>query len=120
MIRRPPRSTRTDTRFPYTTLFRAGVGDDPGTIASGPVTADASTFEDAWQVIERYDLAQRIPSAIRRRLEKGRLGQVPETPKPGDDFFANVRTHIMGNNRTALAAAEIGRASWRERVCQYV
>src|SRR3546814_1551373 len=24
MIRRPPRSTRTDTRFPYTTLFRSG------------------------------------------------------------------------------------------------
>src|SRR3546814_20443668 len=28
MIRRPPRSTRTDTLFPYTTLFRSrGVGD---------------------------------------------------------------------------------------------
>src|SRR3546814_3252000 len=26
MIRRPPRSTRTDTLFPYTTLFRSGVG----------------------------------------------------------------------------------------------
>src|SRR3546814_6653861 len=26
MIRRPPRSTRTDTRFPYTTLFRAVKG----------------------------------------------------------------------------------------------
>src|SRR3546814_16827599 len=25
MIRRPPRSTRTDTRLPYTTLFRSGV-----------------------------------------------------------------------------------------------
>src|SRR3546814_10362663 len=25
MIRRPPRSTRTDTRFPYTTLFRSGL-----------------------------------------------------------------------------------------------
>src|SRR3546814_10379439 len=25
MIRRPPRSTRTDTRFPYTTLFRSKV-----------------------------------------------------------------------------------------------
>src|SRR3546814_9637630 len=25
MIRRPPRSTRTDTLFPYTTLFRAGL-----------------------------------------------------------------------------------------------
>src|SRR3546814_9225567 len=25
MIRRPPRSTRTDTRFPYTTLFRSSI-----------------------------------------------------------------------------------------------
>src|SRR3546814_9408340 len=34
MIRRPPRSTRTDTRFPYTTLFRslgrAGPAPDAG------------------------------------------------------------------------------------------
>src|SRR3546814_17581006 len=28
MIRRPPRSTRTDTLFPYTTLFRSGQGCD--------------------------------------------------------------------------------------------
>src|SRR3546814_9952162 len=28
MIRRPPRSTRTDTLFPYTTLFRSRAGDD--------------------------------------------------------------------------------------------
>src|SRR3546814_2767308 len=27
MIRRPPRSTRTDTLFPYTTLFRSGRGN---------------------------------------------------------------------------------------------
>src|SRR3546814_5765809 len=30
MIRRPPRSTRTDTLFPYTTLFRS-LGAPPGT-----------------------------------------------------------------------------------------
>src|SRR3546814_16991073 len=31
MFRRPPRSTRTDTLFPYTTLFRSiDVGDDAG------------------------------------------------------------------------------------------
>src|SRR3546814_10053407 len=28
MVRRPPRSTRTDTLFPYTTLFRTQKGDD--------------------------------------------------------------------------------------------
>src|SRR3546814_7805843 len=29
MIRRPPRSTRTDTPFPYTTLFRSTLTHDP-------------------------------------------------------------------------------------------
>src|SRR3546814_10357902 len=33
MIRRPPRSTRTDTLFPYTTLFRAGAYQDDGNVA---------------------------------------------------------------------------------------
>src|SRR3546814_11285623 len=33
MIRRPPRSTRPDTLFPYTTLFRS----DPGEAARGEV-----------------------------------------------------------------------------------
>src|SRR3546814_12485762 len=28
MIRRPPRSTRTDTRFPYTTLFRSAAAPE--------------------------------------------------------------------------------------------
>src|SRR3546814_16189466 len=46
MIRRPPRSTRTDTLFPYTTLFRsfhpgsartAGCGHDPGSERSAHV-----------------------------------------------------------------------------------
>src|SRR3546814_1661144 len=43
MIRRPPRSTRTDTLFPYTTLFRSGAGEDHlvdvGELAAGGVDA---------------------------------------------------------------------------------
>src|SRR3546814_907700 len=38
MIRRPPRSTRTDTLFPYTTLFRAGV-DDPAALLAPLIRA---------------------------------------------------------------------------------
>src|SRR3546814_1253837 len=34
MIRRPPRSTRTDTLFPYTTLFRSPVCTVPGLVGS--------------------------------------------------------------------------------------
>src|SRR3546814_3021800 len=35
MIRRPPRSTRTDTLFPYTTLFRSELGDGFGLTRRG-------------------------------------------------------------------------------------
>src|SRR3546814_18200897 len=35
MIRRPPRSTRTDTLFPYTTLFRSA-GVRSGSASDGP------------------------------------------------------------------------------------
>src|SRR3546814_4540767 len=38
MIRRPPRSTRTDTLFPYTTLFRSA-GTGRGICASGRLAA---------------------------------------------------------------------------------
>src|SRR3546814_14456463 len=49
MIRRPPRSTRTDTLFPYTTLFRsglvavAGLADLEG--LAGMPDAGASAFD---------------------------------------------------------------------------
>src|SRR3546814_7479227 len=35
MIRRPPRSTRTDTLFPYTTLFRSARQPWPGAVPAG-------------------------------------------------------------------------------------
>src|SRR3546814_1225948 len=41
MIRRPPRSTRTDTLFPYTTLFRSQGGQDaPGLQGLGEEVRD--------------------------------------------------------------------------------
>src|SRR3546814_11325609 len=38
MIRRPPRATRTDTLFPYTTLFRSRLGN--GGESFGPAVAE--------------------------------------------------------------------------------
>src|SRR3546814_2528355 len=52
MIRRPPRSTRTDTRFPYTTLFRS-----PDKLALKWGDKDVAVlphfFEDAKSVVRR-------------------------------------------------------------------
>src|SRR3546814_15923310 len=54
MIRRPPRSTRTDTLFPYTTLFRSIVS---AASAHGKDSADAAAkFERMWnRLSERVD-----------------------------------------------------------------
>src|SRR3546814_5355557 len=56
MIRRPPRSTRTDTLFPYTTLFRSPSFQDtetePGYIAQSPaidLSYDLSGVEVSWR-----------------------------------------------------------------------
>src|SRR3546814_5427601 len=47
MIRRPPRSTRTDTLFPYTTLFRSGDAPRAGGIAAADLgeTGDAGAHQ---------------------------------------------------------------------------
>src|SRR3546814_12974941 len=44
MIRRPPRSTRTDTLFPYTTLFRSNGITVGGSIEAARTVFDAPLF----------------------------------------------------------------------------
>src|SRR3546814_1719246 len=50
MIRRPPRSTRTDTLFPYTTLFRSleASGSTAGYMPSPAICRDSTIEESAW------------------------------------------------------------------------
>src|SRR3546814_13364197 len=109
MIRRPPRSTRTDTLYPYTTLVRSagalkarffdlvarieGCGSVPRTDALDRFKRD-ETLEELIAAIER-DIGANKPAAALDRLHTYCMKQ-----------FA----HLL----------EIGRASCRERVCQYV
>src|SRR3546814_8273793 len=46
MIRRPPRSTRTDTLFPYTTLFRSPSVSVPISVASASPTSTSCILAD--------------------------------------------------------------------------
>src|SRR3546814_14743570 len=70
MIRRPPRSTRTDTLFPYTTLFRSpGLRQRPSGIRDEQLVLQPDTRADR-SVEEQGPLRKdRLPSAeaARRR-----------------------------------------------------
>src|SRR3546814_15498740 len=99
MIRRPPRATRTDTLFPYTTLFRRARDRDAGQIVRRGVSEEhrARAAEQPGS-----DLLE-APSVLGEQLRD--LGREEE------ELFAY---------RPPTSGAEIGRASCRERVCQYV
>jgi hydroxypyruvate reductase len=81
------------------------IGDDLDVIGSGPTAPDASTFATAGAILDRYQIRQRVPAAVRHRIEQGERGEIPETPKPADSLFARVRNTVVGGNRLALDAA---------------
>ncbi len=89
-----------------TILLSDVIGDPPGIIASGPTVPDESTFADAMNVIDRYQLTDRLPSSLVSYIREGVQGLRPETPKPGDGIFSGSSVFIAGNNRTALWSAK--------------
>jgi hydroxypyruvate reductase len=80
-------------------------GDDPSAIGSGPTVADATTFADALDVLERHGLKAALPPRVVERLEQGRAGAQPETPKPGDPAFDRCLYAVVASNRAAAEAA---------------
>jgi hydroxypyruvate reductase len=81
------------------------VGDPLDVIASGPTVPDPSGYADAWKVVERYQMQNRLPEGVADRLRRGLTGELPETPKPGDPLFERVHNVIIGNNLGAAQAA---------------
>ena len=80
-------------------------GDDPVLIASGPTVPDPTTFADARDVIERYNIL--VPPAVQAHL----AAAADECPKPGDPCFDNTAAQIIAAPSMALAAAaDVARA----------
>src|SRR3546814_19338355 len=114
MIRRPPRSTRPDTSFPYTTLFRsllqraglychwsgAGVG--------GAQQPGAGTVHDETAGAGHHTRESVCAAKTATEGEHVRIG------------IKRIEGEIAAQGKRACAVVEIGRASCRESVCQYV
>lgn len=85
------------------------VGDDLGSIASGPTAPDSTTFKDSIDILQKYGLEKTTPASVLRYLRSGlednNSTSIKETPKPGDGRFETVQNIIVGNNFMALDAA---------------
>jgi hydroxypyruvate reductase len=79
-------------------------GDDPTHIASGPCAPDPTTYRDALEALRRHDV--NAAPAVVEHLERGARGEIPETPKPGDETFSRVENRVIAAARHALGAAQ--------------
>lgn len=89
------------------------IGDPIESIASGPTYPDSTTFSDAYDVLQRYDLTERIPSEALKVIKDGVSGLIGDTPKREDIIFENVHNSIIASNSdacevAALKARELG------------
>src|SRR3546814_13417933 len=141
MIRRPPRSTRTDTLFPYTTLFRSAAQRGAHVVRrlAGEHQPDPAVLLAILDVAELLLHLVGVLDGLNARdprLEPANVRVVVLQRVVGEaDAAAAIRFDQRGRGalaeaefdqrrnlrgRASLAVLEIGRASCRERVCQYV
>src|SRR3546814_13834580 len=87
MIRRPPRSTRTDKLFPYTTLFRSQPPLCVGGCQRNRLGANGETVADIFEIAPHYDAT--IGQANRRadgEAAIGRIGILHGVPRGGQQL----------------------------------
>src|SRR3546814_13982443 len=128
MIRRPPRSTRTDTLFPYTTLFRSRGIEGP---AGQGLDLIGKTFLVLFAVSRHRVL---LLVCVKTGRSDMNVPATPWFPSRSLQFAPRCRDLPVrdGNAKTkygapphkrhsdAICRQQLGRASCRERVCQYV
>src|SRR3546814_18757084 len=127
MIRRPPRSTRTDTLFPYTTLFRSRAQHevDAKVVGVAPCwrsgSAELAHEHRGRGGVELDDGKLRVVLEGRGavaglgRLRHPQLDPV-ERPRVAAGGLLRVRHPVPGGHEVE----QIGRASCMARVCPYV
>src|SRR3546814_13589981 len=104
MIRRPPRSTRTDTLLPYTTLFRSLTG------AGGAFCSGADLWEADAPRVHQLAAMRRVNRVIQA---------LHDLPQPTIAKVTGVAAGVgVGPALGCDPVVEIGRAWGRERGCQ--
>src|SRR3546814_3972883 len=122
MIRRPPRSTRTATLFPYTTLFRSNEGPDPEAgVFAFPSVASETTDADHGRIEQRrhwvcHDIdwlkSDRRYPGERTFPGLAAIAMVEATPENNGRTRHEKRYYISSARLDANAFAAAARALW--------
>jgi hydroxypyruvate reductase len=88
----------------HTLVLSDVLGDDLSVIASGPSVADPSTFIDAVNILQNYQLWNKTSRSIQQHLKKGVQCLIPDTPNASDPCFINTGCTLIASNHISLNA----------------
>lgn len=96
------------------------LGDDLSTIGSGPTVPDPTTFTEAKEVLENYQIWKDVPTRVRNHVEQGIRGSVPETWKSNTRPSSRSHSIVLANNQTAIdgMAKEAKRLGFRPYILE--
>src|SRR3546814_12558349 len=123
MRRRPPRSTRTDTLFPYTTLFRSSIVEDAlGAFGKlDAVVNNAGILRDRiFHKMSQVDWDDVIRINLNGYYYVSKAAALHFKDQGAGAFVHFTSTSGLITNFGQANYSDIGRASCRDRVCQYV
>ncbi len=82
------------------------LNNDLSAVSSGPTYPDTSTFADAWQIIKKYKLVNKLPWRVKNYLYQGWQRKIPDTPTSNAPVFKakKVKNYLIADNQTALRA----------------
>src|SRR3546814_14532576 len=114
MQRRPPSSTRTDTLFPYTTLFRSLTASAfihvPALRDLPPVLISTEGIEVQSGETVEIPLSEHVRAAGGRDVVITEAGKVSATHANGDSLVQDQRTLVYTSADGYFGQDEIGRA----------
>src|SRR3546814_11674507 len=117
MIRRPPRSTRTDPLFPYTTLVRSVEGVVHARLQRPVRIEGVRHTQVEGRVAAQAHRVGRVVEAVAGALEAGAEGELAERAVAVDATVVARAARQQVAPVGVVAAVESGGASWRERWC---
>ena len=79
-------------------------GDRITDIASGPCCPDPTTFKNAINILEKYNIKNKKISEF---LKKGIKGKIIENPKKNNPIFKNVKNVLLASGKDMLKKAEL-------------
>jgi glycerate 2-kinase len=81
------------------------VGDNMDVIASGPFVPDNSSFNNALNILKKYNIYDRAPLSVKKYIYNGAKGNGDETPDKESDIFKKITNLIVSSNIIACEAA---------------